>query len=105
MDFGFVPQLAWEFGKCCYDYSNSVMHMWNFKCSHERSKGKMSGAVVGDDDDNHKQTATSRHLKTRKTFINHKHLLNRSLLLLFLRFWMTRHDYSTRLQSQSMAIV
>ena len=50
------------------------MHMWNFKCS---SKGNMSGAVVGDDD-NHKQTTTSRH---SKTFINHEHLLNRSPML------------------------
>lgn len=34
-----------------------------------------------DDDDNQKQTATSRLLKREKTFINRKHSLNRSLLL------------------------
>lgn len=80
--FGFCLHGAWESDKClnllrCYDWQ-FVMHMWKFKCS---SKGNMSSAVVGDDDDNHKQTATSRHFRTRITFINHEHLLNRSPLL------------------------
>jgi hypothetical protein len=53
-----VPSLL----RCCD--CQFAMHMWSFECS---SKGNMSGAiVVGDDDDNHKQTATSRRSKTRK---------------------------------------